>query len=712
MTSLLQWLTSPEWALIVKALLHTLWQGALLAAGLALLLRTTTDPAARYRLSFATLATLALTGLITWGVLDSNANRAKAASPESPAHFANAADTTVVSVVNETDKTIIIAGWKRAGRSVHWSAWLALVWLVGASGMLGRAIVKVAGAEQLRRACKPLNDERIAGLVTEARRAMKLTRRIRVAVTNQLTSPAVVGVLAPTLILPFSLLTTLSQEQIRFVLLHELAHIRRGDYLANLVQLFAEALLFFNPAVWWISHQVRREREACCDALAIELSGAPADYARTLVSVAESLLLQNVTAAPAFGNERGSSSLFDRVQRLLVPGYRPSLRLTWQAMLTSLVAAGGLLILLAAGTRQTVAATNTLLAAGQTPEQVTPATIPTKPVVISDATNLYTRIYKVSAGAVAQATGNLGPVTVTNTLANFREFFARAGVDLQPPKTMFFQDREGVLAVRASLADLDKVEQAVQALDLPPPQLHIRAKFVEVPAERCPEVFSIMTSHTNSDATITGILTESQAGGIFAKLESMPGVELRHVASVTTLSGRQTQIQMVDSLTVVTNVVSLVTNGVATNIFQTFQMGVGPTLDLVPDVSADGYTILMKLIPTVKEFLGYDEPNSLTSTSVMPAVRLVPLPRFREKQAVVSAIVWDGQTVVIGDLKSEVIAQQPDGSRKRQPDATPQKKRLLIFVTTTLVDPAGNRIHTEEEIPFAKDAVPQQTTGK
>ena len=108
--------------------------------------------------------------------------------------------------------------------------------------------------------------------------------------------------------------------------MHELAHIRRGDYLANVFQLFAEALLFFNPAVWWISHQVRREREACCDALATELSGTATDYARTLVRVAENVLNPPPVAAPAFGDRRREpSSLNDRVQRLLAPGYRPAL---------------------------------------------------------------------------------------------------------------------------------------------------------------------------------------------------------------------------------------------------------------------------------------------------------------------------------------------------------------------------------------------------
>lgn len=222
--------------------------------------------------------------------------------------------------------------------------------------MLGRAGLQVAGAERLRRSTRPMEDPGLAKLLGEAQELMQLTRKVRLAVTETLTSPAVVGVFVPTLILPLSLLTTLTPEQLRFVLLHELAHIRRGDYLANLFQLFAEALLFFNPAVWWISSQIRREREACCDALATELSGAPAEYARVLVRVAERSIEPAPGAATAFGNRREPSSLLERAQRLLVPGYRPLLRLTWRAMLLALFAGAVLLFLSAAATRMTVAA--------------------------------------------------------------------------------------------------------------------------------------------------------------------------------------------------------------------------------------------------------------------------------------------------------------------------------------------------------------------
>jgi beta-lactamase regulating signal transducer with metallopeptidase domain len=358
MNPLLHWLNAPEWTQLVAALLHSLWQGALLAILLAVLLRRLTQPRLRYYASLGTLGILVLASIITWAVL----TEPKTNGPVAPAPLAteSAAAPTFAPTLNlDSPDKVIAFGTpiSPAPPTVPWTAWLAMVWMLGTFVMLLRAGIKVAGAEKLRRSCQPLTDETMTLLVVEACCAINLVRKIRVAVTDQLTSPAVVGILVPTLILPLSLFTTLTPEQIRFILLHELAHIRRGDYLANLFQLLAEALLFFNPAVWWLSHHIRREREACCDALAIELSGAPADYAKTLVRVAENTLPPAPTTALAFGEDgREPSSLADRVQRLLVPGYRPALRLTWRAMLTSLFVGGTLLFLSAVGTRNTVGA--------------------------------------------------------------------------------------------------------------------------------------------------------------------------------------------------------------------------------------------------------------------------------------------------------------------------------------------------------------------
>ena len=361
MNTLLAWFNSPDWMIVVKTLLHTLWQAGGLALLLWIALRRVTTPTTRYRLTLGTLAAILGMTLLTWAVLKQSAIAPAApdfTSPISPAH--KPSDISPAANFGEPSVIAYSTPIPKPAEETRWSGWLALAWMLGAALMLTRAGIQVAGAERLRRSCKPLDDSHITQLLAEAQRALNLTRRIRVAVTDKLTSPAVVGVIVPTLILPLTLLTTLTPEQIRFILLHELAHIRRGDYFANLFQLFIEALLFFNPAVWWISHQVRREREACCDALAIKLSGAPVDYARTLLHVAETVLNPPPDAAPAFSeNQSEPSSLTDRVQRLLVPGYRPALRLTWRAMLAAIVVGGTLLFLSAVGARNVVGAVST-----------------------------------------------------------------------------------------------------------------------------------------------------------------------------------------------------------------------------------------------------------------------------------------------------------------------------------------------------------------
>ncbi len=311
----------------------------------------------RYRCALVTLGLVVMAGIVTWAVLNAPKSAGSVAITIPATEPAVAPSATDALHPDFADKIVALGRMSPPPAPKYWIAWLAIVWMLGAAVMLLRAGIKVAGAENLRRSCQPLNDERVLGLVAEARRAVGLARQIRVAVTDKLTSPAVVGVIVPTLILPLSLFTALTPEQIRFILLHELAHIRRGDYFANLFQLFAEALLFFNPALWWISLQIRREREACCDALAIELSGAPADYVRTLVRVAENILRPATSAALAFGDgQREPSSLADRVQRVLVPGFRPALRLTWRAMLASLLVGGMLLFLSAVGARNVVGA--------------------------------------------------------------------------------------------------------------------------------------------------------------------------------------------------------------------------------------------------------------------------------------------------------------------------------------------------------------------
>ena len=151
---------------------------------------------------------------------------------------------------------------------------------------------------------------------------------------------------------------------------------------------------------------------------------------------------------------------------------------------------------------------------------------------------------------------------------------------------------------------------------------------------------------------------------------------------------------------------------------QTAIIPLGPTLDVIPNVSADGYTIQMNLIPTLTEFLGYDSPGAF-QTQVGQLQAPLPLPRFRVRQVTTSAIVWDGQTIV-GGLISEEVQKTKDkvpmlgdlplvGRLFRSETSFSSKKNLVIFVTPTIIDPAGNKIHTEENLPYDPNKIPAQT---
>src|SRR6185369_12614188 len=118
----------------------------------------------------------------------------------------------------------------------------------------------------------------------------------------------------------------------------------------------------------------------------------------------------------------------------------------------------------------------------------------------------------------------------------------------------------------------------------------------------------------------------------------------------------------------------------------TEKVEVGPILDVVPYVLSDGYTINLTVIPSLTEFLGYDKPPYPNAVHV--AVPVV-LPKFRTRQIVTTLNVWDGQTVVLGNFLND--GKEVTG----QPSV--DDKELLVFITVTIIDPAGNRVHADDE---------------
>ena len=156
---------------------------------------------------------------------------------------------------------------------------------------------------------------------------------------------------------------------------------------------------------------------------------------------------------------------------------------------------------------------------------------------------------------------------------------------------------------------------------------------------------------------------------------------------------------------------------------QTQQLETGPILDVMPYVLADGYTLNLTLIPSLTEFGGYDTVPSFSYTATA-GVALLPvvLPYFTVRQVITTVNVWDGQTVVLGGLITSVVTTEKDkvpgigdipilGRLFQSQTKSSVKKNLMIFVTPTIVDPAGNRVHSDDELPFAQSTIPPQPSG-
>jgi type II secretory pathway component GspD/PulD (secretin) len=315
-------------------------------------------------------------------------------------------------------------------------------------------------------------------------------------------------------------------------------------------------------------------------------------------------------------------------------------------------------------------------------------------------------------------------------LAKMTKFFNALGVDLVQPKAVFFNDRLGMLLVRATPSDMDTIEQAIDMLNATPPQLEIAAKYVEVthspgeeglswlpasvPREQVrlndtngPSPMMASTNPPGLQPGLTAILTPAQYKAVLKALEQRKGADVLSAPRVTTLSGRQAQIKVVDVRYVVTG---LQTNaepgGELVPITQPFECG--PVLDVVPHVRPDGHTLELTVIPTLREFLGYDLEGASEVQKATGARAAAPLPKFRLRQVTTMSTLRDGQTLMLGAGTIEETVKTKDkvpvlgdvplmGRLFQSVSASLQRKSLFIFLTPTLIDPAGNPVHSPEE---------------
>ena len=288
--------TSSEWLQrVAGSLLHFVWEGAVLAFIAAVLLRLLShrSAASRYTVSVAALGLMLLAPCATFVFYGET----------------GAAAEQVLQVLRPSSAEAgRVAG--TAGAAL-WTGWIVTLWVAGAAAFWTRLIAGWILSRRLIRSATTAVPAQVLRLLERVRVAMPLRRLVRLRIGERVGSPVVFGWLRPVVLLPASVLTGLNEDQLLAVLAHELAHVRRHDFLVNALQRAVESVLFYHPAVWWLSGRIRAERELCCDDLAVSVCGDRLVYAQALVE------LERVrTSVPALAVPAASGNLTSRIRRL------------------------------------------------------------------------------------------------------------------------------------------------------------------------------------------------------------------------------------------------------------------------------------------------------------------------------------------------------------------------------------------------------------
>ncbi|MCA9139067.1 MAG: M56 family metallopeptidase, partial [Planctomycetales bacterium] len=200
-----------------------------------------------------------------------------------------------------------------------WIPMIMFVWMAGVAVLSLRPLVGWRSAGRLRSVGLSEAPQRVVEIVGRLARQMRITKALTVVESALVEIPTVVGWLRPVILMPASAITGLPNEQLEAVIAHELAHIRRHDYLVNAVQVFLETVFFYHPALWWVSMSMRDEREKCCDAVVVGMTGDPAEYVKMLLRVEES---RGMSAVPHPALSAGGGRLVDRIRLLTHPPVR------------------------------------------------------------------------------------------------------------------------------------------------------------------------------------------------------------------------------------------------------------------------------------------------------------------------------------------------------------------------------------------------------
>ena len=327
----MNWLLQSSFARdIGMALVHSLWQILLVAAGFAIANRLLARRSAnlRYVVAYASLVVMLVLPTVTLMVISAQSEISQqevnelplprddsllsVAIGESPIAYASGVafprtdfpvESTDVQVIAATEALSTTLASAKAQPTYDWKVflpWLSIVWACGVITFSLRPFFALHRCYQLRNQAQPIASPWITETLESLCVRFGLRRKVEIAGSALVHVPTVMGFVRPIILLPLSMVSGQTPHELSAIIAHELAHIRRHDFLLNLFQTAIETLLFYHPAAWWVSAVVRQERENCCDDMALAVCGRK-NYATALANLESARSRQSNLAMAADG---------------------------------------------------------------------------------------------------------------------------------------------------------------------------------------------------------------------------------------------------------------------------------------------------------------------------------------------------------------------------------------------------------------------------
>ncbi|MFQ3265896.1 MAG: bla regulator protein BlaR1, partial [Colwellia sp.] len=307
-----QLFNSPFLYSLSLTLVHFLWQGLLVALVLKSLLSIVDKNKSKLRYTLATLAMLAngILAVLTYTMV----------YPDTSSGMnSNLSPIPLTSLVNELTQQNALFTYQELLPSIlaHSLPYLSLFWLATISILTSKLLIEIINVNSLPRHSSISPSSALSARFDELAKQIMLTHTPKLLISLKTEVPMAIGWLKPVVLIPATMVTGLNSAQLEMLILHELAHIRRHDYLVNFLQTLIELLFFFHPSVHWIGKQMRNEREYCSDDIAVEHCGDAIAYAHTLTDTASLCSKGHFHTIPTMAMAASGGDLKTRVLRLV-----------------------------------------------------------------------------------------------------------------------------------------------------------------------------------------------------------------------------------------------------------------------------------------------------------------------------------------------------------------------------------------------------------